>query len=112
MLVTFTSSSSGEITTFAETARRLFEIIGKDCTARGVFTTEQLPDAIAKLRRAVAADKSDVRPGQPQAEEIGGENNQDASSVELAQHAYPFIELMELTRKEDGFVMWQAATNF
>jgi len=41
----------------ADQVRRLFEIIGKRCTAQGVFTLEQLPDAIARLRRAVEEEK-------------------------------------------------------
>jgi hypothetical protein len=30
----------------------------------------------------------------------------------LARRAHPFITLMELTRNEKGFVMWQAAQDF
>ena len=57
MLVKLTSNTSGEMIMFAEHARRLFDIIGKECTARGVFTKEQLPDAIARLRQAVQEDR-------------------------------------------------------
>jgi len=106
MLVTFTSSTSGEILMFSEMARRLFEIIGKTGSARGVFTKEQLPDAIEKLRQAVAAEKAD--PDSPEAEELDDENDH----VDLAQRAHPFIELLESTRKEDGYVMWHAANDF
>lgn len=54
MLVKFTSSTSGQIMMFAQVARQMLEILGKDCNARGVITSEQLPDAIARLRGAVA----------------------------------------------------------
>ena len=57
MLVKLTSSTSGEMIMFAKHARRLFEIIGKECTARGVFIAEQLPEAIDKLHRAVNDEK-------------------------------------------------------
>ena len=57
MLVKLTSNTSGEMIMLAEHVRRLFEIIGKDCTARGVFLTEQLPEAIEKLHRAVNDEK-------------------------------------------------------
>ena len=39
MLVTLTSSSSGEIIMFADVAQRLLTIAGKECTARGAFAT-------------------------------------------------------------------------
>ena len=54
MLVRLTSSTSGDMIMFAEHARRLFEIVGKECTARGVFTCEQLPEAITRLKEAIA----------------------------------------------------------
>lgn len=110
MLVTFTSSTSGEILMFSQMARRLFEIIGKTGSARGVFTKEQLPDAIEKLRQAVAAEKAE--PDKPEEEDRDIENDQQTSDIDLAQRAHPFIELLESTRKEDGYVMWHAANDF
>ncbi len=109
MLVKFTSSTSGQIMTFAPVARQLLEILGKDCSARGVITTEQLPEAIDRLRHA-AAD-----PGSPAATETGDSddhNTSDVSPIGLGQRAYPLIELLEWTRKEDGFVLWEAAQDF
>lgn len=110
MLVTFTSSTSGEILMFSQMARRLFEIIGKTGSARGVFTKEQLPDAIEKLRQAIAAKKAN--PDTSEVEEIEDEDDPQTSDIDLAQRAHPFIELLESTRKEDGYVMWHAANDF
>jgi Domain of unknown function (DUF1840) len=112
MLVTVTSSTSGEIIMFAETARYLFEIAGKECVARGVFTREQLPDAIAKLQRAVANTRDELVES-PYVEQGDDERDaQTAPRIGLAQRAHPLIELMERTRDNDGFVMWQAAKDF
>jgi hypothetical protein len=58
MLVKFNSSTSGQIMMFSPAARQLLEILHKDCTARGVITSEQLPEAIERLRRAVAGGGS------------------------------------------------------
>ena len=57
MLIKLTSSTSGEVVMFAKHARLLFEIIGKECTASGVFTFEQLPAALARLYQAVDEEK-------------------------------------------------------
>lgn len=62
MLVKFTSSTSGQIMMFAQVARQLLELVGKDCSARGVITTEQLPEAIERLRAATAEHKSHSLP--------------------------------------------------
>ena len=113
MLVKFTSSTSGQIMMFAQTARQLLDIVGKECNARGVITTEQLPGAIERLRVAVADEKGlspamDERPN-----DVTDSDDQDHTSrVGLRQRAYPFIELLLWTSKEDGFVLWEAAKDF
>ena len=114
MLVTFNSSVSGEMLMQAEVAKRLLELIGKECTARGVITLEQLPEALALLRRAVAEEKT----GQQQAGAVdnGYPDPDDETSAEppvgLARRAFPFIEMLEWTQREDGFVLWEASRDF
>jgi len=112
MLVTFTSSTSGEIMMFAPIARQLLEIIGKECSARGVITTEQLPEAIHRLRQAVreaaAPPAAEAAASSPADDEDAGEGQH----VGLAQRAHPLIELLEWTREREGFILWQAAKDF
>lgn len=119
MLVKFNSSSAGEMVTMAATARCLLEIIGKECTARGVITAEQLPDALLRLRRAVAEEKAALLAaealGEPAAEDEAAEDGGKAAKlpvVSLGQRAWPMIELLERTRNEDGYVLWEAAHDF
>lgn len=122
MLVRLTSSAAGEMIMFAEHARRLFDIIGKEGTARGVFTQEQLPEAIAKLHQAVDEEKQALLEAERKMREegigedeknIGADNQASADkSVHLSQRAYPLIHMMELTQKEDGFILWEADKDF
>lgn len=112
MLVTFTSSTSGEIMMFAETARRLFEIISKTCSALGVITEKQLPEAIEKLQRAVLTEKNEVGEESQHLNKSSDDEDPKTPSIGLAQRAYPLIELMERTRIMGGFVMWRAAQDF
>ena len=121
MLVRLTSSTSGEIIMFAEDARRLFEIIGKERTARGVFTREQLPAAIASLQEAVAADKEALRQG---GRKVRADDGHDACApdddghragravVHLGQRAHPLIRMMQRTLQQEGFVLWEAEQSF
>lgn len=121
MLVKLTSSTSGEMIMFAEHAHRLFEAIGKETTARGVFTKEQLPDAVARLRRAVDEEKQAAR-REPEADKPPGERDEEdeaeddkktqGPAVSLGQRAAPLIRLMEWTLKEGGFILWEAPTDF
>jgi hypothetical protein len=113
MLVKFTSSTSGQIMMFASVARQLLEAIGKDCSARGVITTEQLPEAIARLRRAAADQKASPAATGGDAGAAGTTDVDDESpTVGLGQRAFPLIELLQWTQQEEGFVLWEADRDF
>lgn len=113
MLVKFTSNTSGQIMMFAPVARQLLEIIGKDCSARGVITCEQLPDAIQKLRLATDGNTSgQAAAAQSPDGESADDEAAEGAHIGLGQRAYPLIELLEWTRKEDGFILWEAAKDF
>lgn len=112
MLVKFNSSVSGEMLMLADAAKRILAIIGKEATQRGVISEEQLPEALASLRRAVAEEKA----GQAGKPDNGYPDPDDESAAEppvgLARRAYPFIEMLESTLREDGFVLWEAPRDF
>lgn len=117
MLVRLTSSTSGDVIMFAEHARNLFEAIGKECTAHGVFSKEQLPDAIRALRRAVDDENEVARCdyGNKHTEaknDDEGKKQETDEVVSLAQRAIPLIRLMEFTIKEGGFILWEASADF
>ncbi len=117
MLVRLTSSTSGEMVMFAEHAHDLFKQIGKACTARGVFSTEQLADAIACLQRLVEEEKQEARrqaeepQSAPPAEAEGGEEKAEPC-ISLAQRAIPLLHLMQWTQKEGGFILWECTQDF
>lgn len=104
MLVKFHSSTSGEIMMFAETARLILGVLGKECTARGVITLEQLPDEITRLRTAMRR--------QPRPAADPGADRDDELPVGFVQRATPFVELLERTLADEGYVLWEAASDF
>ncbi len=118
MLVKLTSSTSGEVLMFAEHAHHLFEAIGKACTARGVFSKEQLPDAIAALRRVVEDKRKNARARGSDEQQADTEEGDEEEAIEaeelvaLGQRAVPLIQLMEWTLKEEGFILWEAPNAF
>ena len=121
MLVRLTSSTSGEMIMYAEHLCLLFKIIGKDCTARGVFTKEQLPDAIGKLHHAIEEEKSALHEAERKAREDGLDEDEaltdedhkcGRSGIHLAQRAHPLIHLMEWTQKEGGCIIWETDKDF
>lgn len=108
MIITFRSKAAGDVIMFADVAERLMALMGKDKTAQGIVTVEQLPTAIAGLRQAIADDKarhagrddddlpaSEATPG-------GGKR----PYVSLAQRAAPLLELLEWAQKKAKPVTW------
>ena len=106
MLVKFHSSESGELMMFADTARVLLRLLGKEATARGVITKEELPVAIAQLQAAVARDKVENPQGPP------ADPNGQELPVGFVQRATPFLDLLKRTQADQGYVLWQAPAPF
>lgn len=108
MLVKFTSSSAGEIVMLPSVARHLLELMGKSWDERGVITCEQIPEILARLQAAIdgeAAKKTAATddPDDADAAEQGG-----GAQVSLARRAFPLIELLQWTQRDEGFILWLA----
>lgn len=99
MIVTFKSSASGDVIMFGDVAQRMLEIMGKEAGEKGIVTVEDLPDAIARLHAAIAADKAS-----PRAEKAGDDGEREF--IGLAQRAVPLLELFELSLKKNRPVTW------
>ena len=108
MIVTFKSPASGDVIMFGDVAHRMMEIMGKEAGDKGIVTVEQLPDAIARLRAAIAADKAQhagkADEDLPQSEAADGGGKRDY--VSLAQRAAPLLELREWSLKKEKPVVW------
>lgn len=109
MIVTFRSQASGDVIMFGDVARHMMKIMGKDASEKGIVTVEQLPDAIARLRAALAADKADharaVNADWPQSEL---ESRSESVPVSLTQRVVPLLELLERSLRKNKPVIWGA----
>lgn len=107
MLVRFLSSETGEVLMFAETAKPLLEVIGKETTARGTFTPDEMSGAAKALQEAV--ERSEEPP--PDDVPIGEDG---APIILFRQRAWPLIDMLERTAKAgpDANIVWEAAAPF
>lgn len=105
-LVAFRSRAAAEIFMFAETAQRMFDILGRTPSSQGVITPEQLPDAIARLTQAVEQEKAQAKntPGEDEDAEDG--QAQAAQNISLAQRAFPLLEMLHAAEKRKVEVTW------
>lgn len=93
---------------FAETARRIFDIIGKAEAPRGVIAAEQVPAALARLVAAVDEEKEQLRRAQQERDEAErrGERPPAETPVTLGQRAFPLIEMLRAAQKKQVDVTW------
>lgn len=108
MIIVFQSQAAGDVIMFGDVAQRMMAIMGKEVADQGIVTLEQLPDAIARLKAAIAADKAE-RAGRSEDDLPHEERAADGSSrpfVNLTQRAVPLIELLELALKKNKPVVW------
>ena len=113
-LITFKSKAAGEIYMFRETAEKIFKVIGKPLGLRGVLTPEELPAAIEKLKDEMEQEKEllkDVRAREDKNFREGKDLDEEKISafekpVYFTQRAYPLLEMMEMSLKEDTPVVW------
>lgn len=111
MVITFQSAAAGDVIMMDNQAERLLGIIGKDPKAdKGIVTVEQLPGAIDMLLAAIAEDKArqaDANADPDQEEKDKEEGRVGiAAPVGLAQRAWPLLDMLQCSLKEQVPVVW------
>ncbi|HZV55898.1 MAG TPA: DUF1840 domain-containing protein [Rhodocyclaceae bacterium] len=105
-MIIFRSDAAADIMMFDDVAKRMMAIMGKEYAPRGIITVEQLPEAIARLKAAIAEDRA-RHAGEydtPETEETPGGGQR--AYVGLAQRAVPLMELLEYSLKDEKPVLW------
>ncbi|MPS25555.1 DUF1840 domain-containing protein [Pigmentiphaga sp.] len=106
MIVTFRSKAAGEVIMLGEHARPLLELAGKmpeiAAGTRGVFTPEQLPEAIRRIETAIGIEK------EPRFDEDNPEEKEKAAShVGLKQRAFPLLDMLRKAQAQNVNVTWE-----
>ncbi|MDD5295345.1 MAG: DUF1840 domain-containing protein [Rhodocyclaceae bacterium] len=108
MLYIFKSRASADVIMFGQDAKRLLEIMGKDTDPKGILTVDQLPGAIARLKKAAEEDRTRVRAHRDHLDASNDHRGieEDKTTVHLSQRAVPLLDMMEASLKEDTPVVW------
>lgn len=107
MIVKFQSVSTADVITFADVARVLLKILGKEPTARGVITPEEMPEALARL---AALKQQEGKPGT--ALEDSGVGVEPHEWIALSRRAEPFLRMLDRAHLAGKAVTWTAAADF
>lgn len=99
MLVKF-NSDAGALIMFGEVARKLLRMMGQTGDVPGALLARDVPAALERLKRAVAAE--------PDANESGGPvARSDEPPVSIRQRAFPLLELLTRAAKQERDVVWE-----
>lgn len=105
-LVIFHSKAAADITMFAENARRIFEILGRPESPRGVITSEQVPDALQRLTAAVEQEKGNQKTEPARTDSNEPSEVAQARGVTFSQRAFPLMEMLRAAQKKGADVTW------
>lgn len=113
-IVTFRSKAAGEVYMFRETAEEIFKVIGKPLGIRGVITPEEIPAALNALKARIAKEKEllkELRDKEDKMFREGKDLDKEKKPameqpVYFTQRAYPFMEILELSLKDNTPVTW------
>jgi hypothetical protein len=107
MLYEFKSKATGTVVMTGPVAERLLAIVGREPAAQGIFTVEQMPDAIAALQAAIEAERAEGGQQDVEANADTDERSRDATrSVSLAQRAWPLIDMLRTADAAKQAVTW------
>jgi hypothetical protein len=113
MIVTFTSKVDADVIMMGDQAKLVLGTAGKDVShgvpERGVFTSEQLQDAITRLEGAASAEKPRANEKDDHEYDTGA---QKAEVVLLAQRVYPLLSMLRNAKQADTSVMWETSSGW
>ncbi len=108
MIVIFRSKAHADIILFGDVAVQLLKMMGHSGTVPGALVAEELPDALKRLKQAIAENKTTVAAKPQQQRQDDNEPDEGAKEppVQLAHRALPLIELLEASLAARCDVMW------
>jgi len=104
MLITFKTEAYANITMFGDVAVALLKLMGNSGTVPGALMPEDIPNALERLKAAVAANPQ--APLDPQSKK--DDDDEDGAHVSLVNRALPLIELLEAAKADNKHVMWES----
>jgi hypothetical protein len=104
MLYTFTSAAAAKVIMLESPGRRLLQALGKTPGQAGIVLVADMPQALAQLRAAVAADDA-ARTAEVEAAKADNRVPQ-LEPVSLRMRAQPLMDMLERSHREDTPLTW------
>jgi hypothetical protein len=107
MLYKFRSKAGGDVIMMGANGDQMLRLLGREPSAQGIVTKDQMAGAIAALEKAVSDDEAAFDRTVQEAR-AAGDPAPKRSGPQLRQRAWPLIELMRHAQREDEDLVWGA----
>lgn len=105
MLVKFTNKSGGTVDMFEKTALELIKMMGRRESVPSAISKEDLPGALSQLEKELARIEQ-TEQAEPEDDLDESEDEAKPKQVGIGLRAFPLIELIKQSIKDDSFLMW------
>jgi alpha-beta hydrolase superfamily lysophospholipase len=105
MLYKFKSPATGDLIMLEPNGRRVLQVMGKDAGSTGIILPEQMPAAIDALTNAITREEAEQQAAVAQAKATG-EAPPSFDAVSLRKRAWPMVEMLQRSAKENAPVTW------
>ncbi len=117
MLVTFSSKADMDVLMMEKHAIQVLIAAGKltapEIPQRGVFTIEQLDDAIKNLQVAIHEEGTTLEKHPDDQDEDDDDNKPKAGEVVLlAQRAAPLLQMMRKAKAAHAPILWETSSGY
>ena len=104
MIYQFHSKAGPDVIMLSDLSQRIFEILEHPLEKRGILVAERLPEFIARLESAIAADvaSNSSAPDTPTTDS----DQEKPTADRLGQRAFPFLELLKQARAANEPIVW------
>lgn len=106
MIVTFRTQAYADIMMFGDIAVQLLKLMGHSGTVPGALLAEDIPEALDRLKKAIAAQPAAVPEKEKKDRDDDEEEEEKEPPVSLAHRALPLIELLEAAAAARCDVLW------
>jgi hypothetical protein len=100
MLYKFRSKAAGDVIMLGPNGDQVMRLIGREPAAQGIFEVEHMPQVIAALEQAVAADEAARQP------EREDDKPGKGDGVSLRQRVWPLVEMLRRAHAAREPIVW------
>ncbi len=102
MLYKFRSKAAGDVIMLAGNGDQVMRLVGREPAAKGIFEVAHMPQLIAALEQAVAADEAAHK------QDSDDERRGKGDGVSLRQRVWPLVDMLRRCHAAQEVITWGA----